>query len=175
MRKIKFSKNEKIGLAVAFLILLITSGWFGNKCFLEKNCNAEVINKFVRHDVTITLPQGAIVAEVADTPASRELGLSGRAGLRENEGMLFIFDYPGKYGFWMKDMLFSLDIIWINQNGVVVHIERNVTPESYSGVAPRSNPQTFVNTIDASYVLEIAAGMSDKYGVYLGSKVKIGE
>jgi hypothetical protein len=171
MKKIKFSRKEKVGLLIACFVL-VASIWYGHSCVYQKDCKVDSINQFVRHDVTITMPNGAIVAEVADTPASRELGLSGREGLRENEGMLFIFDHPGKYGFWMKDMLFPLDIIWINQNGVVVHVERNVSPESYNSL-PRTNPQTFVNTIDASYVLELAAGASDTYGVYLGSKVEI--
>jgi uncharacterized membrane protein (UPF0127 family) len=67
----------------------------------------------------------------------------------------------------MKDMKFSLDIVWINQNGVVVWVERNVTPESY--------PSVFMNQADASYVLEMSAGLSEEFGVYLGTKVKITE
>ena len=126
-----------------------------------------MIEKFVRHDVTITMPNGAIVAEVADTGSSRALGLSGRYQMRDNEGMLFVFDVPGRYGFWMKDMNFALDIIWINQNGIVVKIEPNLTPGSY--------PKTFINDAQASYVLEINAGRAEQYGLFLGSKVGIGE
>ncbi len=79
----------------------------------------------------------------------------------------FVFDAPGRYGFWMKDMAFPLDIVWINQNGVVVNIERDLTPESYN------QKKTFINQADASYVLEVNAGMAAKFGLYLGSKVKI--
>ena len=85
----------------------------------------------------------------------------------DDEAMLFIFDAPGRYGFWMKDMNFPLDIIWINQNGIVVDIERNVTPETYN------QKKTYINQSEASYVLEINAGMAAKFGLYLGSKVKI--
>jgi uncharacterized membrane protein (UPF0127 family) len=81
--------------------------------------------------------------------------------------MLFIFEKPGRYGFWMKDMLFPLDIIWINQNGIVVNVERGVTPETYK------EKKIYINQADASYVLEINAGLSEKFGLYIGSKVKI--
>jgi uncharacterized membrane protein (UPF0127 family) len=117
----------------------------------------------VRHDMTILMPEGALDVEVVNTNLSRSLGLSGRSRLQDNEGMLFVFDHPGKYGFWMKDMNFALDIIWINQNGIVVWIEREVDPSSY--------PKAFINQADASYVLEINSGLSKKFGLYLGSKV----
>ena len=174
----KMVRKEKIVSKKRFLyvVALIAIGvfFYGYRCIAEKVCEIEVVNKFVRHDMTITMPNGVLVAEVVDTPASRELGLSGRSSMRDNEGMMFVFDHPGRYGFWMKDMLFPLDIVWINQNGVVVHIERNLSPVSYR-VLPRTNPETFINTPDASYVLEVNAGRADEYGLYLGSKVKISE
>lgn len=149
---------------------LFASSMYGVKCFVTKVCEAVVVDKFIRDDITVLMPKGALTAELANTRASRELGLSGRHSMRDNEGMLFAFDVPGKYGFWMKDMEFPLDIIWINENGVVVSIERELTPESYT-----SNKQVYINHVDASYVLEINAGLSEKYGLYLGSKVKMTE
>jgi uncharacterized membrane protein (UPF0127 family) len=65
----------------------------------------------------------------------------------------------------MKDMLFPLDIIWINQNGVIVEIERNAKPESY--------PKVYINASPASYVLELNAGIAEQQGMFIGSKVKI--
>ena len=134
---------------------------------MTKVCSNTVINKFIRHDVTVLMPKGALEVEVADTKASRELGLSGRESLGVDEGMLFVFDDPGRYAFWMKDMKFPLDIIWFNQNGVVVNVERDITPESY--------PKPFINQSNATYVLEMKAGMAEKFGLYLGSKVKIAQ
>src|SRR3989338_5701660 len=55
----------------------------------------------------------AVRVTVADTPESRERGLSGRDGLASDEGMLFVFQNDGYHTFWMKDMLFSIDIIWL--------------------------------------------------------------
>ena len=138
---------------------------YGYRCLAEKICEVSVFDRFIRSDVTIMTPKGAITAEVADTKSSRELGLSGRPSMKDSEGLLFVFDTPGRYGFWMKDMLFNLDLIWINQDGIVVEIERNASKDSY--------PKTFMNASPASYVLEVNAGVAEKQGLYIGSKVKI--
>ncbi|MFA6609008.1 MAG: DUF192 domain-containing protein [Candidatus Paceibacterota bacterium] len=157
------SKKEKKVAYFVIIFFLITLSVYSYNCFSEKVCGVNVINKFVRHDVTIIMPNGSLVAEVVDTNNSRELGLSGRNSISDDEGMLFIFDSPGRYGFWMKDMNFPLDILWINQNGIVVAVESNLKPDSY--------PKTFINSPEASYVLEINAGRAEKYGIFLGSKV----
>ncbi len=72
-------------------------------------------------------------AEVADTPARRAKGLSGRASLPENEGMLFVFEEPGNHGFWMKDMKFAIDIIWI-KGDKIVGLTENAEPEPQKSV-----------------------------------------
>lgn len=169
MKKIKLSTKEKKitrGVIIFFVVVLVL---YGYRCLSEKVCEVDVINKFIRHDITITMPNGALVAEVADTKSSRELGLSGRKSMRENEGMLFVFDAPGRYGFWMKDMNFPLDILWINQNGYVVAIESNFTPESYY----YKPPKTAINGPEASYVLEMNTGRAEEYGLFLGSRITI--
>ncbi|MEZ0208944.1 MAG: DUF192 domain-containing protein [Candidatus Paceibacterota bacterium] len=169
MKKIRLDSSHKGTVAlVAIGLLFIIS--YGYRCGFQKICGPGLVERVVRDGKELTFPQGKIVAEVASTPASRELGLSGRSGLKEGKGMLFVFEHSGRYGFWMKDMNFPIDIIWINEDGVVVHIERGATPESYSDFNP---PKTFVNTPDAKYVLEIASGASDTYGIYLGTKVQI--
>jgi hypothetical protein len=147
---------------------LFFSSMYGFRCLVTKVCDSVIVDKFVRSDMTILMPKGAITAELANTKASRELGLSGRHTMNDDEGMLFAFDVPGRYGFWMKDMDFPLDIIWINENGIVVSVERNLTPETYT-----SSKQIFMNQADASYVLEINAGLAERFGLYLGSKVKM--
>ncbi len=174
LNKMKYPLNHRqrktAGVLLSIAVLLGLSLMY--RCGIQKICGSSLIEKVVRSGEEITLPQGRVYAEVVDTPASRAQGLSGRPSLAEDEGMLFVFDHSGKYGFWMKDMLFPIDMIWINEDQVVVHIERNATPSSYFVTNP---PQTYVNTPDAKYVLEINSGASEKYGVYLGTKVKIGE
>lgn len=114
---------------------------------------------FIMPDRAHTLPQGPSVTvggttyavEVADTPATQELGLGQRDSLPAGRGMLFVFDRPGNWGFWMKDTRFALDMVWARQDGTVISVARNVATSTY--------PQVFYPTTpDASYVLEVNAG-----------------
>ena len=90
--------------------------------------------------------------EIANTDAERTQGLSGRASLPAGTGLLFVFESPGKYGFWMKDMNFPIDIVWLGDGMLPVGIEKNVSPDSY--------PQVFYPPVPVRYVLEVNAGES---------------
>lgn len=160
-----FEARKSSFFSVLVIVLAFFIGVYGYRCLFEKVCYASSVDTFVRHSRVIKTPHDSIVVEFADTKSSRELGLSGRKGLEEGKGMLFVFDTPGRYGFWMKDMSFSLDILWINEDGIVVEIERAVTPQSY--------PKTYINASPAKYVLEVNAGEAEKRGLFIGSKVKI--
>ncbi len=102
---------------------------------------------------------------LADTPQERTQGLSGRENLAKDEGMLFVFPEEGIYGFWMKDMRFSIDILWLNSAGEVVYIVENASPESY--------PASFTPEKAAQYVLELPAGFVSSHNVTLGSFVEL--
>ena len=102
--------------------------------------------------------------QVADTNYLLEKGLSGHVPLSDNQGMFFVFNKPDKYGFWMKDMKFSIDIIWIDSNFQIIHIEKSVKPDTY--------PKVFYPSSSAQYVLEILAGQSDKVNLKIGDSVK---
>ncbi len=96
--------------------------------------------------------------EIADTESERARGLSGRAALGENEGMLFIFDEPEMPGFWMKDMHFPIDIIWLDENRQIVGLHENIAPDTYPAIfyPPRlveAGPPRPIK-----YVLEVNAG-----------------
>lgn len=101
-----------------------------------------------------------IAADIADTEQLREQGLSGRTSLSEGKGMLFLFEAPGRYGFWMKDMRFSLDIIWAAPDGTIVSIDHNLSPNTY--------PQVFYPAAPAQYVLEVPAGFAAKHAIVPG-------
>jgi len=101
--------------------------------------------------------------EIADTLTKRTQGLSGRKSLGEKEGMFFVFEEPDKYSFWMKDMNFPLDIIWIGEDYKIVYIKKNVKPDSY--------PESYTPPEDAKYILEVVAGFSNKHSVAVGQKV----
>src|SRR3989338_5744277 len=68
------------------------------------------------------------LVEIVDTFILREKGLSGHKPILDNEGMFFVFDKPDNYGFWMKDMQFPIDIIWLNKDLKIIYIEKSVSP-----------------------------------------------
>lgn len=102
----------------------------------------------------------AVAVEVADTPAERTQGLSGRDPLPENTGLLFVFEEDGYPAIWMKDMLFAIDVLWIDKDGTIVSIAPGVTPDTY--------PQTFKPARAARYVLEMKAGYVEARNVQAG-------
>ncbi len=111
-----------------------------------------------------------IKVALALTPAEQAQGLSGRNKLKENEGMLFVFNHPDKYYFWMKDMNFPIDIIWLAPSGEkdarnmeVIYIKKDAQPELY--------PETYGPEENAKYVLEVVSGFSDKNNLKAGDNV----
>ena len=100
---------------------------------------------------------------VADTDALREKGLGGHAGLAPDEGMLFVFEEDAPYGFWMKGMLFSIDILWLDRERKIVHIAPSVSPQTY--------PQSYAPPVPARYVLELPAGFASRHNVRVGQSV----
>ncbi len=109
--------------------------------------------------------QAEMTIEIADTDAARTQGLSGRTEVPDNYGMLFVFDTPDSYGFWMKDMFVSIDIIWLRDDGTIVGIEDSVSPDTY--------PQAFNSPEPVRYVLETRAGYARDHGWTIGTKVPV--
>lgn len=102
---------------------------------------------------------------ISDTDEERSQGLSGKERLEEGEGMLFVFDNPAKYGFWMKDMNFAIDIIWISAEKRVIGIEKEVKPETF--------PEVFYPSEKVLYVLEVPHGFSDMAKIEVGQSLSI--
>ena len=109
----------------------------------------------------------ALMIEVADTEATRQLGLSGRESLAKNAGLLFDFGKSGVHGIWMKDMNFPIDILWLDENFLVVDIKTNADPASYF----QSPPRVFEPSVPASYVLEVNAGTVAGYNIKPGDEL----
>lgn len=107
-----------------------------------------------------------INVEVMATKAQQMQGLSGKEKLEENNGMLFVYQDKQIRSFWMKEMLFPIDIIWIDDNKIV-DFNKNVPIPSKEKI-PTVSPKKPIN-----YVLEINAGFIDKNGFKIGDKVDI--
>lgn len=138
------------------VIILIIVGFgiwvFGNKVKEEKKTSVLKINNVVLN------------IEVADTDAERVKGLSGRDALAENSGLLFVFEREAYYSIWMKEMNFPIDIAWLDKNKKIIHLESNVSPDTY--------PKTFVSKYPALYVLEVNAGFFSKNNIKVGDQAE---
>ncbi len=135
---------------------------------------------YMKHQSTsngVSVPQSPLASvviggetfsvEIATTPEEQERGLSGRKNLPDGHGMLFWFLADGHYPFWMPDMNFPIDIVWIDRSWSIVHIEHDVSPASY--------PATFASPTPARYVLEIPSGVAEKLQLKIGQSVAFSE
>jgi len=105
-----------------------------------------------------------IHAEVADSQPELEKGLMFRTNLPENSGMLFVFPKAQIIKMWMKNTLIPLDMVFINDEKIIVHIANNAKPESLEVIS---------SEIAAKYVLELNAGYANSNGLKTGDKVDI--
>jgi uncharacterized membrane protein (UPF0127 family) len=109
-----------------------------------------------------------IVAEVVKTARGREKGLGGRKGLGVNEGMLFLFKEKGKYGFWMKGMLFPIDLIWISGSKVVGWETNMQSPQGNE-----ENLRVYYPPEAVDRVLELKAGRTIILNLSKGTEISI--
>lgn len=149
--------NAKNIFLVFILIILLSVAIYGS------------LTSIYRGETSIDLNGHQIKVEIADTPAKQARGLSGRESLAENFGMLFIFFEPKVQRFWMKDMKFPIDIIWISQTAdgdrVVGFVENAPVPVSENNLEIFSSPE------NVDKVLEINAGLVKKWGIKVGDKI----
>lgn len=102
-----------------------------------------------------------VEAREAVSEEDKVRGLSIFEKIGENEGMIFIYENPGVYGFWMKNMKFSIDIIWIDENKKIIDITKSISPETF--------PKVFRPRGKVKYVLEVSAGFIDKNQIKEGN------
>lgn len=156
--KYSFLQKYKIYWIIAALIIT------GSLLIIFISHNQEPTNQ----KGLVSSPQGVDISVlVADTDKTRAQGLSGRESLASREGMWFMFPQSGYYSFWMKDMNFPIDIIWIDENFRIIDRTLRVDPATY--------PKTFTSSGPSKYVLEIPAGTADEYGLFIRSTVMFTE
>ena len=107
-----------------------------------------------------------LTTDLAITADQKAEGLAVKDHLKENEGMLFVSEQSSRQSFWMKDMKFAIDIIWLDSNRVVVHIEHNLQPCVSDLDCPLYSPDK-----NALYILETVAGFSQKHNVNTGTQM----
>ncbi len=115
-----------------------------------------------------TFGERTFLISVARTPEEMQKGLSGRNSLPKDQGMIFVFEQPGDPAFWMKDMKFPLDMVFIN-NDKIVSIAKNAKPAE----ANDENPPLYTAGQQVDKVLEINGGLADEYKLKVGDTVKL--
>jgi uncharacterized membrane protein (UPF0127 family) len=165
----KYIKPKIIPTIILLIILCIVFFFIYLKFYNEErqkiNTKVEIYEttcgKYQNGEVDVDGKQ--ILVDISDNTCKRDLGLSGRTSMNGDTGMIFIFDKMGRYGFWMKDMKFALDIIWIDNNFKIIGIEKDLSPSTY--------PESFGGKYIAKYVLEIPAGYTEKNNIKVGDQI----
>lgn len=155
--------KQLILLFAAVILFIVGVGYFTKDLQFPEPSDTDTKAEIVIRDVKVQV-------EVADGEAERKQGLSGRENLEENSGMLFVFPEPTESAaFWMKDMSFPIDIIWVD-NGKVIRVDKNIMPEP--GV-PDERLLLYTPKAKVKYVLEVNAGFSDKNQIMVGDEAVV--
>ena len=114
--------------------------------------------------INISINNYTLLADLSITYEQILLGLSNKSSIKENEGMLFVLNPSSRRGFWMKDMKFPIDVIWLNENKEIVHIKKSLEPCV-------ANCPVYYPDRESKYVLETVAGFADKQNLKVGNTV----
>ena len=152
---------RRIILDFLIITVLVITVWY-----VYSKYERQVIGFFVpTSNEFININGLTLDVSIADDESERRSGLSGVKELKELEGKLFVFENEGRQGIWMKDMLIPLDILWINNELEIVHIEENISPDTY--------PTTFSSIEPARFVLEVNAFLVESFKIKVGDEVLI--
>jgi uncharacterized membrane protein (UPF0127 family)/cbb3-type cytochrome oxidase subunit 3 len=146
--------------AIASLLVLAVAYWRH-----QEPPAGEAWRAYFPETMPMKVGETLVRASVADTEKEKKRGLSGTPDLPEGVVKLFVFEADGAHPIWMKDMLYPIDILWVNAAGTVVHIEPNVVPETF--------PTVFSSPVPARYVIETAAGFAARHDIAVGAEVTL--
>jgi uncharacterized protein len=150
----------KTGIKIGILILSVS--------LLAAACNRTITGSYI--DGTAQLAGKILDIELADTPDKQSQGLSGRESIGEGQGMLFVFNQPAKHSFWMKDMRFPIDIIWI-KDGKIIDISSEVQIEPDAQTTGSLRTYSPVSEVDK--VLEVKSGWALRHNLKVGDNVEL--
>jgi len=152
-------------IAAVLSMLVVSAGC----AFAQSEAKTKAFDKYNDGDVlTVSISGKQLNLFVAKSGPAREQGLSYRNEIPEN-GMIFFFDAPGSQAFWMKDMNFALDIIWVASDKVA-GVAENAVPEPNT---PLANLKRYYSPADVNIVIEMKAGEAKHIGIKTGSSFKI--
>lgn len=130
---------------------------------IEEQTRAASPRDLSYRQMSVSMNEKEFTAFISDTAELRSRGLSGFSRLRDDEAMIFIFDAEGMWDFWMKDMNFSIDMVWLDTDKSIVGIEKSVSPDTF--------PKSFSAGVKSMYVLEFNSGTVEKLGIKIGDSI----
>jgi len=146
-------------------ILLVGFAVTGASCL-----NSTSVTEYTDEPIEVQVGEAQFSTIIRDDAFERAKGLSGTGALQDDEAMLFIFSGPDRQSFWMKDMNFSLDFLWI-RDGAVIGIDEGVLhPDANDGKTARVGSPGPVDM-----VMELNAGRVQALGIKKGDEVVLGQ
>lgn len=115
---------------------------------------------------TVTIDGHTFYVRIVKTEKDKEIGLSNTSSLPKNQGMLFVFDKPDYYAFWMRNMKFPIDIIYIANKKIVT-----IFPNAPALKNANETLSIYKPHQAADIVLEINAGLASQYHFSVGDTV----
>jgi len=168
-------KVRIFGGSICLLLLVIYDSMLSASAAQSSNNDTNPVLKAIQEayptdsrylKAKVTVKDFELNAYVPITSELMSKGLAVKNQLKEDEAMLFIFEESAKHTFWMKDMKFPIDIIWLDSARRVVHIERNLQPCASVFICTSYSPSA-----DSQYVLETVAGFAQRHNVNMGSEI----
>lgn len=153
-------KQILIGAAILILVIFVALFYF------QRRSSGGIMSMF--QSSTATVNEQTYKVDVAKTQEEKEIGLSEKSELADDQGMIFTFDTPGYYSFWMKKMKFPIDIVFIRDNRIVEVYQNALPPASEKESLPIYTPLE-----PADMVLELKAGQAEKNKLKKGDEVKV--
>lgn len=165
------TRFSSLQLIVAFFVALFISV-AATGIYVAYGSGKNVADFFLTERKHANIPQypvrisgRTIRVEIAKTSEEHARGLSGRARIGDDEGMFFFFSAPSHRLFWMNDMHFPIDIVWVGADATIVDITHVASPESF--------PKKFASRTPAQHVIEVPAHTAQKYGFRIGDRVDV--
>lgn len=160
---------KKFLIQIFLLLFVIISGIVFLKISETKTINVPFVPQQTKKTI-LKINNSLINIEISDTKEKRSKGLAGREKIASDEGMLFVFDKPSKYVFWMKGLKFPLDFIWIKDDIVVDMLENISQPTEGQ---PDSALPVYSAKVEINKVLEVNAGLVKVLNINVGDKIQI--
>jgi len=156
------SSGKLVTAILVFFIIILFFGILYNSNIEEK----DELNLPNEEISVVRIKDKVIIVEIANSQAEHRIGLMNHNELEKDHGMLFIFEEEKIHSFWMKNMKFSIDIVWIDSNEYIVHIEKDLPP-------CEDNCVIYAPEKESKYVLEVESGFTDEHKINIGEPLEL--